>query len=285
MAASFILNRLADGAGRLSPKAAERFAMILAGFCWSVLRVRRRTVISNMHIAAAGGLDFPLGIENTARLAFDQMAQTAVEFLRGRRHPWTDGVELSGREHIDAALSLGKGAYLLCAHQGNWEALGAALSKFIRPAHILVKPVGSRKVNDFVLGIRRSNGFRDIDRSRRGDGVRAILQALARGEMIAFVLDQTRPGEPRLPFFGTPAKTNTGLASLWRRHQAPVVPCWIERLGFGRHRLHFLPAVEINATSDAKTDIIKATIDFNLVLEGIIRQKPEQYFWMHRRWK
>ncbi len=285
MISSFILDKLADGAGRLSPRAAQRLAHALAWFCWSVLRLRRRTVIANLHIAAAGGLEFPLGIENTARRTFDHLAQTAVEFLRGRRHPWIDGVDLSGREHLDAALSVEKGVYLLCAHQGNWEALGAALSKLIRPAHVLVKPVGSPKVNEFVLGIRRINGFRDIERRRSGDGVRTILRALGGGEMIVFVLDQTRPGEPRLPFFGTPAKTNTGLASLWRRHPAPVIPCWIERLGFGRHRIHFLPPVEINATADAKADIIKATSDFNLVLEGIIRQKPEQYFWAHRRWK
>lgn len=285
MAPSFILNRLADGAGRLSPHSAELAAKVLAAFCWSVLRLRRRTVISNMRIAAAGGLQFPQGIEVTARRAFDHMAQTVVEFLRGRRHPWTEGVDLSGREHIDAALALGRGAYVLCAHQGNWEVFGAALSNLIRPAHILVKPVGSAGVNDFILGIRRNNGFRDIDRSGRGNGVRTILRTLAAGEMVVFVLDQTRPGEPRVPFFGAPAKTNTGLASLWRRHQAPVVPCWIERLAFGRHLVHFMPAIEITATSDAKADIIKATCDFNLVLEGIIRQKPEQYFWMHRRWK
>lgn len=290
---SFILDRLADGLGRISPKAAERLSIILAAFCWMVLRQRRKVVLANMHIAASGGLKFPLGIRASARLAFDHMAMTAVEFMRGQRYPWVDGVELAGREHIDVALAEGRGVFILCAHHGNWEVCGAALSRLVRPAHILVKPIGSPRVNQFVLEIRRLNGFRDIDRTRKGDGVRAILRGLAANEMVAFVLDQTRPGEPRLPFFGAPAQTNTGLAALWRRHRAPIVPCWIERLSFGKHRLHFRAALKIeeglvlekSATLIPKADIMEVTSLFNLEIESMIRQKPEQYFWMHRRWK
>ncbi|NDE14829.1 hypothetical protein EBZ80_07870 [bacterium] len=282
-----ILQKIADRTGRLSPAGAESLALTLSAFFWSVLRLRRRTVVKNLQTAAAGGLDLPLGVEGTARKVYDHVAMTVVEFLRGSRHDWVSGVELAGEEHIRAALAAGRGAYLLCAHQGNWEVHGAALSRLIRPAHILVKKVGSDSVNEFVLGMRRKNGFLDIGRARKGDAVRTILRALSAGDMVAFVMDQTRPGEPMLPFFVVPARTNTGLAALWRRHEAPVVPCWIERLGFGRHRLHFMPALDLTlaTTSDAKTDIMEATRVFNEVLEGIIRQRPEQYFWMHRRWK
>jgi KDO2-lipid IV(A) lauroyltransferase len=282
-----ILQKIADLTGGLSPATAEGLSRSISFFCWSVLRLRRRTVTENLRTAVAGGLALPLGIEGTARRAYDHIAMTAIEFLRGSRHDWSSGVEIAGENHIAGALSGGRGVYLLCAHQGNWEVHGAALSRLIRPAHILVKKVGSDQVNSFVLGMRRRNGFRDIERAKKGDAVRVILRALSAGDMVAFVMDQTRPGEPLVPFFGVPARTNTGLASLWRRHQAPVVPCWIERLEFGRHRLHFLPALDLssNITSDAKTDIMETTRRFNEVLESIIGQRPEQYFWMHRRWK
>jgi KDO2-lipid IV(A) lauroyltransferase len=136
--------------------------------------------------------------------------------------------------------------------------------------------------------MRRRNGFLDIQRTGKGDGVRAILKRLAAGEMIGFVLDQSRPGEPRLPFFGKPASTNTGLAALWLRRPAPVVPCWIERVGFGQHRLHVLPALEMKPSGSAKQngiEIMETSRFFNTVLESMIAQRPEQYLWMHRRWK
>lgn len=285
MPQALILETIADGTSRVPPRAAEALARFFGMFFWHVLRLRRRIVIENLRTAEAGGLRLPGGVHATARKVYEHVAMTTMEFLRGKRHDWVAGVELDGVHHVNEALAAGRGVYLLCAHQGNWEVHGAALSRLIRPAHILVKKVGPDAVNEFVLGMRRRNGFRDIERARKGDAVRTILRALAAGEMVAFVMDQTRPGEPMVPFFGKPARTNTGLASLWRRHEAPVVPCWIERLSFGRHRLHFLPPVEIATTSDAKADIMEATRKFNGVLEEIIQQKPDQYFWMHRRWK
>ena len=99
---------------------------------------------------------------------------------------------------------------------GNWEAMGAAWA-LVTPAHVLVKKVGSSSVDRFVSELRDRNGFLTVKRKKKGDGFSAIRDVLARGEIVGFVMDQARPGEPKLPFFGRPAKTNTSFAAIWRQ--------------------------------------------------------------------
>lgn len=294
-----VLEIFARLAGYLPDAVAEWLAGLVGSLAWHLMPSRRAVACQNIKIAVDHGLTVPLGIEQTARESFRHTAMTVVEFLRGFRHPWAKNTVVEGRANIDAALAGRRGVYLLVAHHGNWEACGASFSRLVAPAHILVKKVGSPSVNEFVLRLRRANGFLDISRVRKGDGVRAILKALGAGEMVAFVMDQSRPGEPKIPFFGVPAKSNTGLAAIWLRHPAPVVPAWIERLSFGRHRLHFLPPLDLsefgtrcdvpNAPGKIKATgqetIVELTRIFNRTIENLIRQKPEQYFWLHRRWK
>lgn len=302
-----ILEIVARLVGYLPASTAEHLAKALGDLCWLALPSRRAVVRRNLSIAASSIAtshivlcDKPsVDIERTARESFRHTAMTLIEFLRGYRHPWSDATTIEGREFIDAALAENRGAYILVAHQGNWEACGATLSKQIRPAHALVKKVGGQAMNAFVLRMRRANGFKPIDRTRKGDGVRAIIRALAAGEMAVFVMDQSRPGEPKIPFFGVSAHSNTGLATLWLRHPAPIVPIWMERISFGRHRLHILPQLALNHVYNRqsgsvdndnsgqakKAAIIAITQQFNETLESLISQKPEQYFWLHRRWK
>lgn len=97
-------------------------------------------------------------------------------------------------------------------------------------------------------------------------------------------MDQSRPGEPRLPFFGKPAKTNTGLATIWRRTQAPILPAFIRRVDVNRHVVTILPPVCMSFKSDSE-DMTVASAHFNEKMESMIRQAPEQYFWLHNRWK
>ena len=98
-------------------------------------------------------------------------------------------------------------------------------------------------------------------------------------------MDQARPGEPKLPFFGHPAKTNTSFAAICRRFRAPIVPSFVLRQSFNRHVQYFLPEVSLEYTGDTDADILKQSTEFNAVVETCIRRCPEQYFWLHNRWK
>lgn len=279
----WILKLIARAFSLLPERALPWFARAFAVLAFDVLRVRRRLVLGNL-ARALGPDESPARIA-LARQSYANFGLTVFEFLRGDVHDLAARVELRGAENAHQALQAGRGMFLLCLHLGNWEALGAKCSRALVPSHVLVKKVGSPGVNRFVLEIRKKNGFLAIERKGKGDGARAVLQALKRGEAVGFIMDQSRPGEPRLPFFGHDAKTNTGLATFWRRVQAPVVPVAIRRVGPGRHVAEFRPALPLTATDDAETDVRRLSTLFNQALEDEIRRAPEQYLWLHDRWK
>lgn len=263
----------------------ELLARLILGICYDGLRLRRKMVETNIERALGADMS-PEEIRILGRKAALSFIYTILEFFRSWQKPMTTHIDFTGAEHLQKALAEGKGAYVLCAHLGNWEAFGAKVSTSLCPAHILVKKVGTGGVNRFVEETRARNGFLAIGRGSVGDGVRGIIKALRRGEVVGFVLDQTRPGEPKVDFFGIPAKTNTGLATLWERYQAPVVPGYIERLKLGHHRIHFLPPLELSPEGGDKDGrVLVHTQAFNHSLESMIRLRPDQYFWFHNRFK
>ena len=163
--------------------------------------------------------------------------------------------------------------------------MGATFSNRLVTSYILVKKVGKGSMADFVNRLRDKNNFRTVKRKNKGDGFNAIKEALSKEEAIGFVFDQSRPGEPKLPFFGTNAKTNTSLAAIWQKISAPIVPAYIERLSFAKHKLHILDEVPVTCVDNGASDVIDQSKSYNLVVEAMIRRCPEQYFWMHKRWK
>jgi len=268
----------------MSPRVADRAAWYLAVFVFDVLRLRRRLILRNLTIAFGKTIPDNEKIR-IGRESVYNFALTMVEFLRSGGSDIAGAININGAEHIREALARNQGVYILCFHLGNWEAMGAACTRFVAPSHVLVKRVGSSGVNRFVSETRARNGFLAVRRQGKGDGYKAIVKALGRGEIIGFVMDQARPGNPRLPFFGRPAKTNTSFAAIWRRHPAPIVPAYIVRKSIGSHVIEFLPEVKLDMTPDEMQDVLRHSEQFNRVVEGAVRRKPEQYFWMHNRWK
>ena len=112
-----------------------------------------------------------------------------------------------------------------------------------------------------------------------------IRDTLKNGEMVGFMLDQYRQDGQMVPFWGTPAKSNPALAALWRRYPAPVISAFAQRTGICEHVVELLPELEIHKTQNSEEDVLRITAQFNKVLEDMIRRCPEQYFWMHNRWK
>lgn len=269
--------------GRLSDRFASLLAAALAVLVFDVFRLRRGLIIQNLGIA------FPdmTAAEKTrvGRASVENFALTAMELFRSKRHDIAGKISISGAEHMRGALAEGRGAYILCFHLGNWEAMGAKCTRVFTPSYVLVKKVGHGGVDKFVSEMRAHNGFLTVKRQKKGDGFSAIKEILSRGEIVGFVMDQARPGEPKLPFFGRPAKTNTSFAAIWRRQPAPIVPAWIRRKRIGEHELQFFPEVRPTVTDDAEADILRHSTEFNAIVEQHVRSCPEQYFWMHNRWK
>jgi KDO2-lipid IV(A) lauroyltransferase len=259
-------------------------ARIFAFCLFDVFRLRRRLILQNLNRAFGDTLPSPEKLR-IGRASIYNFLLTTLEFLRSHRYPLDSDVVFYGREHLENALSAGGGAYVVVCHLGNFEAMATCVSKSIARVYAPVKKVGGKGSTKFVTEMREMNGFSAEVRKQKGDGIRAIIATLKANQVVGFMMDQARPGEQKLPFFGFPAKTNTSLAAIWARYPRPVIPGWCVRRGFNQHSVYFLPPVAHVQTGDAAADIIENTLLYSAAVEQMIRQQPDQYFWLHDRWK
>jgi KDO2-lipid IV(A) lauroyltransferase len=148
-----------------------------------------------------------------------------------------------------------------------------------------VRPIKNSRVDALVTRYRGISGNQPIEKN---ESVRAVLRVLRDGGTVGILADQnTTPVEAVfVNFFGIPAATTAGLARLARRTGAAVVPahCYWDA-SLGKYKLHYEPALELAKSDDEEADIRAHTALFNQVLEGFIRRFPDQWFWVHRRWK
>ena len=279
------LTWIARLASRTSCKRLDRISWVLAVFIFDILRIRRRVVLSNLKLALGDALDDKARVA-LGRRSVHGFCRTILEFLHSAQNDPTATTGVQGIEYVNAALARGQGVFMLMPHVGNWEAAGAMLGKLFGPTWLPAKKVAMVSVNRFLTEMREKRNFFPIKREKKGDGLRCIREALARNQLVGLVIDQTRPGEPKLPFFGHPAKTNTSYAAIWRRVGCPpIIPGYIERTAFFEHTIKFFPAIELKPTGTQEADVLAHTRIFNDVAEKMIREHPEQYFWMHDRWK
>jgi KDO2-lipid IV(A) lauroyltransferase len=269
----------------LLPDAALSFAAKLLGiFMFDVLRLRRRLILQNISTA------FPdLPTQQAKELGRKSAAHLVTTFLELF---WVWTRSMNGRfsivhpEILESALKRGQGVYVLCTHTGNFEVLATALGKRFAKVTSPVKRIGaSAGVNRFIAENRARQGIDAIVRKKKGEGFLAIRAALQENRIVGFMMDQARPGEPRVLLFGKPAKTNTSLGAIWDRCQAPLIPAYCERVGFARHVIHILPEVTFPPGVNAETDILNRARACNTIVEDIVRRCPEQYWWVHDRWK
>jgi KDO2-lipid IV(A) lauroyltransferase len=200
---------------------------------------------------------------------FPQITKTNV-------HEW---IRYEGFEHYERAKQRGKGVLFATAHLGNWELSAFAHALLAEPMNVVVRPLDNPLIDDLVEQRRALSGNMLI--SKR-DFARGILQALRKNEPIGILVDQNSSGEGDVfvPFFGKPAATSLAFAKMAARSGAAVIPgfaVWNE--GERRYILRFYPEVDITGDAAGDTARIQAAI------EAAIRQNPEQWLWIHRRWK
>lgn len=278
----FRLLRLLSGAGRRIPlRLGRALGRRLGAVAWLVVRRERLKALRNVAIA------FP-DLDEAARRRiirgmFRHLGETLFEVL------WLPNLdraavgrttELEGIDQIERALSAGRGLIVFTAHCGNWEWLAATVALCGYRVTALQRERDDRGLNDFIVGLRRHNGVETIDRGSASSG-RDMLRALRSGGILAFLIDQNIRGETeKVTFFGQPALTPTGPARLAIRAGVPVIAGFIERRA-GRLHTHFSEAIETSRDDDplALTQLMTDAI------EQQIRRAPEQWVWMHDRWR
>jgi Kdo2-lipid IVA lauroyltransferase/acyltransferase len=213
-----------------------------------------------------------------------QLAEVCL-FPRYSRENVRQIVVYDGFENFERAQALGKGVLYLTAHLGGWELSAFAHSLYGHPLHVVMRGMDNPYLDRFVQGLRTMHGNRAVDKD---NFVRGLLSAMRAGETVGILMDtnMTPPQGVFVDFFGIPACTASGLARIALRTDAAVVPgftLWDRALG--KYRLRFDPALTLVRTGDEEADIVANTALFTKVIEGYVRRYPDQWLWVHRRWK
>lgn len=189
-------------------------------------------------------------------------------------------VTLEGLDNISKPLERGHGVIVLSGHFPAAELVGRAIKKHIPPPGAMYRPLKNQLVDQLL---RRARG-KSIDPLIPKDDVRQMIRLLRKGFPVWYASDQSydRINAELVPFFGEPAMTNASLTSIARMSKARIVPFYQRRLADGSgYRGVFLPALENFPTDDPKADAERV----NALLADWIRKAPEQYYWIHRRFK
>src|SRR5437867_2851664 len=275
---------LVAAAGRLPLPLALWLGRRLGYAAHVALGRRRRLALDNLARAYPA---LPLRARaRLARHASQHLGMTLIELARVLARPLDvtlARIRLEGVEHLRAAMAAHGRALLLTAHLGNWELLAAAHRLTGYPLAIVVRPLDSAPLNALADRLRRKSGVELID--KRG-ALRPVLRALADGRMVAILLDQNaaRHESVFVPFFGRAASTSKSLAVLAVRTGTPVVPIFIRREG-RRHRVMVHPPLVPPAVNDAERAVVELTMRCTAAIETAVMQAPEQWLWMHNRWR
>lgn len=190
-----------------------------------------------------------------------------------------------GFENFDAAQKQGKGVLLLTGHFGAWEVGSFAHSLYGYPIKIVVRDLDNPEVDALVKRYRTMHGNETVD-SR--DFLRGLLTAMRANDTVGILMDtnMTPPQGVFVDFFGIAACTAAGMARVALKTGAAVVPAYtIWDAVLKRYRVCFDPALETIRSDDAAADVIANTARYNVALETIVRRHPDQWLWVHRRWK
>ncbi len=217
---------------------------------------------------------------------YQNLGKTAVEFMRfpkTSQKSIQEFVQFDGIHHVENALSIGNGAIILTGHFGNWELLAASISTNIAPLTPIVRELRSPRLNELVTKYRKKAGYSTIDRNT---GVRDALRCLRSNNLLGIVADvDTTVNGVFVDFFGRPAYTPYSPIAFALKTGAAILPSFIIRQPDGSHQAIIEPPMELRLTDQKEQDIIENTQKFTKIIETYIRKYPEQWIWMHERWK
>jgi Kdo2-lipid IVA lauroyltransferase/acyltransferase len=272
--------------GILPRRLARGFAAGIAALMYRLSPKLRRTAEFNLSLA------FPEWSESRRADVIRGMVRNlgcmAAEFARFpsyTKENIADTLILDGHENFLEGQRRGKGVIYLTGHIGAWELSSFAHALYGFPLHYMARPLDNARLDELVNRYRCLSGNRPIFKN---ESARALLKILRDTGTVGILADQnTMPGEGVfVDFFGKTACTTTGIARVALHTDAAVVPgyaWWDESLG--KYRLRFEPALELIRTGDTERDVFENTQKFAKVIEGIIRKHPEQWVWVHARWK
>jgi KDO2-lipid IV(A) lauroyltransferase len=280
-----IILRCMQLVGCMPPPTARKLGNLIGDAAFWLDRKHRRITTDNLAYALGDELDVRQRW-GLARDIFRNLGQILFEvgwFLSATPDALNRCIRIDGLENIQAVSERGKGVLIITAHLGNWELLSIVGKYLPMPINVLYRPLDFMPLDLFFNRLRARFGAKLIP-SRKA--MLKIVRALKKKEAVTILMDQSVDWYDGVwvDFFGRRTATSIGVAMIAMKTGAPVVPVFLyrERSGF---RAVFDKAIDPVVTGDRTRDIERNTLNFSRAIEKGIRRHPEQWFWVHRRWK
>jgi KDO2-lipid IV(A) lauroyltransferase len=272
---------------RLLPRGLARTAGVaISAVAFRALGRLRRVGLRNLELAFPG---ITAGERETIlRSEYRNLGFLLAEFCKMPGYTAATAsrfIRYEGLENYLRARERGKGVLVLTGHLGAWELSSFYHSLMGMPMGMVIRRLDNPLVDEFVNRIRCLHGNRVI---HKDDFARGLIASMRAGETVGILMDtnMTPPQGVFVPFFGVPACTASGMARIAEKTGAAVLPgflLWEQREQ--KYVLHFGEELEIVHTEDAEQDVLTNTATFTAAIERYVRQYPDQWLWMHRRWK
>jgi KDO2-lipid IV(A) lauroyltransferase len=285
--AIYYLVRFLIGLSNLVPRRAWlAFCGMLGRIAFTFARESRALAIRHLTIAF-GREKNPSEILALAKKMFVMLGKNAGEVLRARAVRTLDDLGkflvVHGYENFEHATACKKGVIFLTCHLGAFDLQITVMSLHGLRPNIIGTPLKDERLNELLFDFRNAHGAVAIE---RGKETLRLIKALLTGGSVAILIDQDTKVKSRfVHFFGMPAATPVGAAILALKTGAAVVPTYIYLGDDNLQHMHILPAMPLVVSGDEEKDMITNTQNYTGFIEEQVRKRPEQWVWMHERWK
>ncbi len=260
----------------------------IGGLSFYLLRKRKGIALENLRLAF-GQTRSENELKEILKASLKNLGKGLLEVLRYYFLPphFVAGLfDIEGEENLKEALKQGKGVIALSAHLGNFMIIGAKFVSQNYPLNYVIRLPHERNIARFIESILNKVHVGLIPDRPRIACVKKSLECLRRNEILFIQLDISAiDSRVSVEFFGLPVATYTGPVIFSMKTGSPIVPMFIIRDSADRHKIIIDPPVELVVSGDREKDILLNTSRLSKIIESYVSRYPEQWFWLHRRWK
>lgn len=283
----YLLTRLVGFFAKIVPlKFAHFIGDLIGDLFFYVIRTRRKVALKNLQTCFKKEKS-ERELKKILHQNYRHLGRVLMEFARiplFNRATILNHIPIKNIQYVEELKKLNRGLFVLSGHFGNWEYMAAASANIGLPAYCIFKEQKNLAIDNIIKQFRIHVGMKPF--KVKGGATKGILKALKEKGIVIILDDQDagRKGE-MIEFLGKPASTNRGPALIAIKHRVPVIMALGVRENDGYVRIHLEKFPDINKFPDNETGVKLFLVEYNKILEKYIREYPEQWFWMHRRWK
>lgn len=261
------------------------FSAAVGRLVYALASKERRLVLENLGVAFSEWT--PQQRKRCARRFFVLLVKSPLQTIHaGFNKDRLDRVAIRGREHLDRALRSGKGVIVLTAHLGNFTLMHLKLAHAGYPVVVMQRPIKSPKVNQYITRFQQRIGVRALISYPRTEAVKGLITALRENRLVFIMMDQDFGDQGVwVRFFGRLASTASGPVVMALRTQAVLLPVSIHTDAQGADVITVMPGQELMQGVTKQETILLNTAACSRIIESWVRAHPEQWGWIHRRWR